>query len=81
MPGFLFRIWKRPKSGNSQLSPWPLIADPTASGKSDLAISIAQAFDREIASYGSVQVFRHFNIGSAKPAVEERQRTRVGQDD
>lgn len=50
------------------------IVGPTASGKSDLALSLAQAFDGEIVSYDSVQVFRGFDIGSAKPSIAERQR-------
>lgn len=54
----------------------PLIAvvGPTASGKSDLAISLAEHFDGEIVNYDSVQVFRGFDIGSAKPSLEERRR-------
>src|SRR6187551_833075 len=54
----------------------PIIAivGPTASGKSDLALSIAEAFNGEIVNYDSVQIFRHMNIGSAKPSLEERRR-------
>jgi tRNA dimethylallyltransferase len=48
------------------------IVGPTASGKSDLAISLAQQFRGEIVNYDSVQVFRGFDIGSAKPSLEER---------
>jgi tRNA dimethylallyltransferase len=47
---------------------------PTASGKSDLALSIAEAFNGEIVNYDSVQIFRHMDIGTAKPSVEERRR-------
>src|SRR4026207_1739067 len=54
----------------------PLVAvvGPTASGKSDLAISLAEKFNGEIVNYDSVQVFRHLDIGSAKPSIEERRR-------
>jgi len=54
----------------------PLIAvvGPTASGKSDLAISLAMRFNGEIVNYDSVQIFRGLDIGSAKPSVEERRR-------
>lgn len=54
----------------------PLIAvvGPTASGKSDLGISIAETFGGEIVNYDSVQVFRYLDIGTAKPTPEERQR-------
>jgi tRNA dimethylallyltransferase len=49
------------------------IVGPTASGKSDLALSLAEDFDGEIVNYDSVQVFRGFDIGSAKPSLAERQ--------
>jgi tRNA dimethylallyltransferase len=54
----------------------PIIAivGPTASGKSGLALSIAEAFQGEIVNYDSVQIFRHMDIGSAKPGPEERRR-------
>jgi tRNA dimethylallyltransferase len=54
----------------------PIIAivGPTASGKSDLALSIAEAFCGEIVNYDSVQIFRHMDIGSAKPSPEDRRR-------
>lgn len=40
---------------------------PTASGKSRVAIEIARYFPVEIISVDSAQVYRHMNIGSAKP--------------
>jgi tRNA dimethylallyltransferase len=49
------------------------IVGPTASGKSDLALSVAAAFNGEIVNYDSVQIFRGFDIGSAKPSSAERQ--------
>ena len=54
----------------------PLIAivGPTASGKSELALDLAESFNGEIVNYDSVQIFRHFNIGTAKPSAEERRR-------
>jgi tRNA dimethylallyltransferase len=54
----------------------PLIAivGPTASGKSDLAIFLAESFSGEIVNYDSVQIFRHLEIGTAKPSIEERSR-------
>jgi tRNA dimethylallyltransferase len=60
----------------SFIPPHPIIAivGPTASGKSDLALSIAEAFNGEIVNYDSVQIFRHMDIGTAKPSLEERQR-------
>jgi tRNA dimethylallyltransferase len=54
----------------------PLIAivGPTASGKSDLAIFLAEFFSGEIVNYDSMQIFRHLDIGTAKPSIEERRR-------
>src|SRR6187399_2369660 len=59
---------------STPLHPIIVIVGPTASGKSDLALSIAEAFNGEIVNYDSVQIFRHMNIGSAKPSLEERRR-------
>jgi tRNA dimethylallyltransferase len=56
------------------LSPNPPIAvvGPTASGKSDLALDLAGRFGGEIVGCDSVQVYRGFDIGSAKTPVGER---------
>ena len=48
------------------------IVGPTACGKTTLSIDIAKRFDGEIVSADSVQVYRGFNIGAAKPTLEER---------
>ena len=47
------------------------IVGPTATGKSRLAIRLAQALDGEIASADSRQVYRYMDIGTAKPSPEE----------
>lgn len=49
-----------------------VIAGPTGSGKSELALRLAHALDGEIVNYDSVQVYRGFDIGSAKPPLCER---------
>ena len=49
-----------------------IILGPTAGGKSDLAIGLAQAFGGEIVSADSMQVYRHLDAGTAKPSVEQR---------
>ena len=49
-----------------------VILGPTGSGKSALAISLAQQFGGEIVSCDSVAVYRHFEIGTAKPTSEQR---------
>ncbi|HET7290876.1 MAG TPA: tRNA (adenosine(37)-N6)-dimethylallyltransferase MiaA [Vicinamibacteria bacterium] len=48
------------------------IVGPTASGKSALALELAQALDGEIVSCDSLQVFRGLDVGSAKPTAAER---------
>lgn len=61
----------------SSSQPEPLlvvILGPTAAGKSSLAIELARQFAGEIVSCDSVAVYRHFEIGTAKPAREDRAR-------
>jgi len=45
-----------------------VIAGPTASGKSSLAVSLAQEIDGEIISVDSRQCFKRIDIGTAKPS-------------
>lgn len=45
---------------------------PTASGKSKLAVQLAQALDGEIISVDSTLVYRGMDIGTAKPSLSER---------
>ena len=47
------------------------VVGPTAVGKSDVAIKLAQRFNGEIINGDSVQVYRELNIGSAKIKEEE----------
>jgi tRNA dimethylallyltransferase len=48
------------------------ITGPTGSGKSELALRVAERFGGEIVNCDSVQIFRYFDIGSAKLPVTER---------
>src|SRR5690606_6978295 len=50
------------------------IAGPTASGKTDLALLIAERLQGEIISVDSMQVYRGLDIGTAKPGPEELRR-------
>lgn len=50
------------------------VVGPTASGKTDLAIAIAERVGGEIVSADSVQIYRWFDIGSGKPTAAERER-------
>ena len=56
----------------SQLSPVIVIAGPTASGKTALAIRLALRFSGEIVNADSMQVYRGMDIGTAKPSAAER---------
>ncbi|MFA5316696.1 MAG: tRNA (adenosine(37)-N6)-dimethylallyltransferase MiaA [Dehalococcoidales bacterium] len=44
------------------------VVGPTATGKSELALRLARKFDGEIVSADSRQVYRHLDIGTAKPS-------------
>ncbi len=54
-------------SPSKKLPPAIAILGPTASGKSNLALSITDHFPIEIISIDSAQVYRYMDIGSAKP--------------
>lgn len=51
-----------------------VICGPTATGKSGLAIALAQRLSAAILSADSRQVYREFDIGTAKPSIDERKR-------
>jgi len=55
-------------------SPLLILAGPTASGKTALALSLAEQFQGEVVSCDSVAVYRGMEIGTAKPSMEERMR-------
>ena len=54
--------------------PLIVIMGPTGVGKSDLAIRLAEIYNGEIISADSMQIYRHMDIGTAKPSSEERLR-------
>lgn len=49
-----------------------VIAGPTGSGKSELALRLARAVGGEIVNYDSMQIYRGFDIGTAKPSEADR---------
>ncbi len=67
---------ERPAPGDSCRAEGPsaclVVVGPTASGKSDLAIRLAERLGGEIVSFDSIQAYRHFDIGSAKTPVGQR---------
>ena len=56
------------------LPPVVVVAGPTAAGKSGVAIELALRFGGEVVNADSVQVYRHLDIGTAKPSLAERAR-------
>ena len=59
---------------NPHTTEQPLVAvvGPTASGKSALGVWLAEQFDGEVLACDSTQLYRGFDIGTAKPALAER---------
>jgi tRNA dimethylallyltransferase len=51
-----------------------IILGPTASGKTELAVRLAERFGGEIVNADSMQVYRGMDIGTAKPSPEQRLR-------
>lgn len=51
-----------------------VVVGPTASGKTELAIRLAERLGGEVVGADSVQVYRGFDLGSGKPTAEERAR-------
>lgn len=52
--------------------PLIVIAGPTASGKTGLAIALAKRFSSEVISADSMQIYKYMDIGTAKPDEKER---------
>ncbi|HUI58185.1 MAG TPA: tRNA (adenosine(37)-N6)-dimethylallyltransferase MiaA [Bryobacteraceae bacterium] len=61
-----------PETPDAPEHPLVAVAGPTGSGKSDLALAIAEQFHGEIVNCDSLQVYRHFDIGTAKLPPDER---------
>ncbi len=49
------------------------VVGPTASGKTALAVELAKAFDGEVVSCDSMQIYKRMDIGTAKPTIDEMQ--------
>ncbi len=52
-------------------NPYPIIAGPTASGKTALAIAVAKAIGGEVVCADSMQIYDEIAIGTARPTPEE----------
>ena len=51
--------------------PYPIVAGPTAVGKTALAVRLAQALDGEVVSADSMQIYAGISVGTARPTAEE----------
>ena len=58
------------------MDPVLAIVGPTATGKSALGMAVAEALGGEIVNADALQVYRGFDIGTAKPGVADRERVR-----
>jgi tRNA dimethylallyltransferase len=53
-----------------------VVVGPTASGKTALAVALAERSGGEVVSADSVQIYRRFDVGAGKPSSEELGRAR-----
>lgn len=60
-------------NGSAVAPPVIAVVGPTGSGKSDLAVALAQRLDAEIINADAMQFYRGMDIGTAKITVAERQ--------
>ncbi len=61
-------------SSPDERPPVVVVTGPTATGKSALAIALAERFEGEIVNADSMQVYRYLDVGTAKPSLAERAR-------
>lgn len=59
---------------SSHHPPVIVILGPTATGKTALGVALAERLDGEIVNADALQVYRGFDVGTAKPTPEERRR-------
>ncbi|MCU1339631.1 MAG: tRNA delta(2)-isopentenylpyrophosphate transferase [Bryobacterales bacterium] len=65
--------WQHVERQNPELQDLIIVVGPTASGKSELALRIAETFSGEIVNCDALQLYRGFDIGTAKtPAAARR---------
>ena len=72
---FLFQraLLKQNLKGKKTLNKIIVVAGPTASGKSAVSVELAKILDSEIVSADSMQIYKGFDIGTAKITPEEMQ--------
>ncbi|MCH2535113.1 MAG: tRNA (adenosine(37)-N6)-dimethylallyltransferase MiaA [Bdellovibrionales bacterium] len=62
------------KTTKNHLSPLIFVVGPTATGKSSVALSIAEKLGAPIINLDSLQIYKSVSIGTAMPTLEERKR-------
>ena len=67
------RATRRLSEAQVLTKPVVVIVGPTAVGKSRIAVEVAKAFETEVLTADSRQVYRGMDVGTDKPASEERQ--------
>jgi len=67
------RATRRLSEAQVLAKPVVVIVGPTAVGKSRIAVEVAKAFETEVLTADSRQVYRGMDVGTDKPASEERQ--------
>jgi len=67
------RAMRRLSETQVRLKPIVVIVGPTAVGKSRVAVEVAKAFETEVLTADSRQVYRGMDVGTDKPLPEERQ--------
>ena len=60
----------------SKMEPLAILVGPTAVGKTALSLPVAQALQAEVLNVDSRQLYRHMEIGTAKPTAAEQTRVR-----
>jgi tRNA dimethylallyltransferase len=70
----LSRVAKQGRTGEGDEETVVALVGPTASGKTELAVALAERVGGEVISVDSVQVYARFDIGSGKPTQDELSR-------
>lgn len=66
----------KPTPNTHQSQPLVALIGPTAVGKTALVLELAEELNAEVVSVDSMQVYRHLDIGTAKPTAPEQARVR-----
>ena len=59
------------QTDHAALPPYPIIAGPTASGKTAVAVGLAKRIGGEVVSADSMQIYADVSVGTARPSLEE----------